>query len=61
MSAVLDTPLNGLDMIPLDSYIEGLKMSKSYRHALNTLVSVCKGNPLLDVPNYTGVTFMLQG
>lgn len=44
MSAVLDTPLNGLGMIPLDSYVEGLKMSKSYRHALNTLVSVCKGD-----------------
>lgn len=44
MSAVLDTPLNGLGMIPLDSYIEGLKMSKSYRHALSTLVSVCKGD-----------------
>ncbi|XP_063321603.1 polynucleotide 5'-hydroxyl-kinase NOL9 [Pelmatolapia mariae] len=44
MSAVLDTPLNGLGMIPLDSNIEGLKMSKSYRHALNTLVSVCKGD-----------------
>nr|XP_004560400.2 polynucleotide 5'-hydroxyl-kinase NOL9 [Maylandia zebra] len=44
MSAVPDTPLNGLGMIPLDSYIEGLKMSKSYRHALNTLVSVCKGD-----------------
>ncbi|XP_031597778.2 polynucleotide 5'-hydroxyl-kinase NOL9 [Oreochromis aureus] len=44
MSAVLDTPLNGLGMIPLDSNIEGLKMSKSYRHALNTVVSVCKGD-----------------
>ncbi|CAI5646816.1 unnamed protein product [Oreochromis niloticus] len=31
-------------MIPLDSNIEGLKMSKSYRHALNTVVSVCKGD-----------------
>lgn len=44
MSAVLDTPLNGLGMIPLDSNIEGLKMSKSYRQALNTVVSVCKGD-----------------
>ncbi|XP_065325741.1 polynucleotide 5'-hydroxyl-kinase NOL9-like [Pelmatolapia mariae] len=44
MSAVLDTPLNGLGMIPLDSNIKGLQMSKSYRHALNTVVSVCKGD-----------------
>ncbi|TMS15784.1 Polynucleotide 5'-hydroxyl-kinase NOL9 [Larimichthys crocea] len=44
MSAVLDTPLNGLGMIPLVSNIEGLNMSKSYRDALNTVVSACRGD-----------------
>lgn len=44
VSAVLDTPLNGLGMIPLASTSEGLKMSKSYRDALNTVVSACKGD-----------------
>lgn len=43
MSAVLDTPLNGLGMVPLVSTIEGMKMSKSYREALNTVVSACRG------------------
>ncbi|XP_038577807.1 polynucleotide 5'-hydroxyl-kinase NOL9 [Micropterus salmoides] len=44
MSAVLDTPLNGLGMIPLVSAIEGLKMPKSYSDALNTVVSACRGD-----------------
>ncbi|XP_071333409.1 polynucleotide 5'-hydroxyl-kinase NOL9 [Trachinotus anak] len=44
MSAVLDTPLNGLGMVPLVSTIEGLKMSKSYRDALNTVVGACRGD-----------------
>uniref|UniRef100_UPI0037E98CAF polynucleotide 5'-hydroxyl-kinase NOL9 n=1 Tax=Semicossyphus pulcher TaxID=241346 RepID=UPI0037E98CAF len=44
MSAVLDTPLNGLGMIPLVSTIEGLKMSESYREALNTVVNACRGD-----------------
>lgn len=44
MSAVLDTPLNGLGMIPLVKTIEGLKMSNSYREALNTVVSACRGD-----------------
>ncbi|XP_022618808.1 polynucleotide 5'-hydroxyl-kinase NOL9 [Seriola dumerili] len=44
MSAVLDTPLNGLGMVPLGSTIEGLKMSKSYRDALNAVVSACRGD-----------------
>nr|XP_033485141.1 polynucleotide 5'-hydroxyl-kinase NOL9 [Epinephelus lanceolatus] len=44
MSAVLDTPLNGLGMIPLVKDIEGLKMSKSYADALNMVVSACKGD-----------------
>lgn len=43
MSAVLDTPLNGLGMIPLVRTIEGFSMSKSYREALNTVVSACRG------------------
>lgn len=48
MSAVLDTPLNGLGMIPLVSTIEGLNMSKSYRDALNTVVSACRGKLHVD-------------
>lgn len=44
MSAVLDTPLNGLGMIPLTSTIEGLKMPKSYQDALNTVVNACRGD-----------------
>lgn len=43
MSAVFDTPLNGLGVIPLVSSVEGLSMSKSYREALNALVSACRG------------------
>ncbi|XP_024149358.1 polynucleotide 5'-hydroxyl-kinase NOL9 [Oryzias melastigma] len=44
LSAVLDTPLNGLGVIPLTSAIEGLKMSRSYRDALNIAVSACRGD-----------------
>ncbi|XP_053173666.1 polynucleotide 5'-hydroxyl-kinase NOL9 [Scomber japonicus] len=44
LSAVLDTPLNGLGMIPLAKTIEGLKMSGSYRESLNTVVSACRGD-----------------
>ncbi|KAM3872556.1 polynucleotide 5'-hydroxyl-kinase NOL9 [Diretmus argenteus] len=44
MSAVLDTPLNGLGMIPLAKAIEGLAMSKSYTEALNTVISACRGD-----------------
>ncbi|XP_073325716.1 polynucleotide 5'-hydroxyl-kinase NOL9 [Pagrus major] len=44
MSAVLDTPLNGLGMIPLVRSIEGLNISQSYRDALNTVVSACRGD-----------------
>ncbi|MED6269694.1 hypothetical protein CHARACLAT_002308 [Characodon lateralis] len=44
MSAVLDTPLNGLGMIPLGSTIEGLKTSRSCRDALSTVVSACRGD-----------------
>ncbi|KAF0021409.1 hypothetical protein F2P81_026337 [Scophthalmus maximus] len=43
VSAVLDTPLNGLGVIPLVRAIDGLKMSKSYSDALNTVVSACRG------------------
>lgn len=43
MSAVFDTPLNGLGVIPLVSSVEGLSMSKSSRDALNVLVSACRG------------------
>ena len=52
MSAVLDTPLNGLGMIPLVSEVEGLGMSHSYREALNMVVSACRGtshNPLFGL------------
>uniref|UniRef100_A0A1A8PTH5 Polynucleotide 5'-hydroxyl-kinase NOL9 n=2 Tax=Nothobranchius rachovii TaxID=451742 RepID=A0A1A8PTH5_9TELE len=44
MSAVLDTPLNGLGMIPLASNIEGLKISRSCKETLNTVVSACRGD-----------------
>ncbi|XP_029292559.1 LOW QUALITY PROTEIN: polynucleotide 5'-hydroxyl-kinase NOL9 [Cottoperca gobio] len=44
MSAVLDTPLNGMGMIPLVKAIDGLKMSKTYRDALNMVVSACRGD-----------------
>ncbi|KAM9856099.1 polynucleotide 5'-hydroxyl-kinase NOL9 [Aulostomus maculatus] len=44
MSAVLDTPLNGLGMIPLVKDVEGLKLSQSCREALNTVVSACRGD-----------------
>ncbi|XP_072304934.1 polynucleotide 5'-hydroxyl-kinase NOL9 [Eucyclogobius newberryi] len=44
LSAVLDTPLNGLGIVPLSSNIEGIKASKSLRNALNTLVDACKGD-----------------
>ncbi|XP_076023277.1 polynucleotide 5'-hydroxyl-kinase NOL9 [Genypterus blacodes] len=44
MSAVLDTPLNGLGMIPLVSAVEGLAMSKSYSEALKTVISACRGD-----------------
>lgn len=44
MSAVFDTPLNGLGVIPLVGSVEGLSMSTSYREALNVLVSACRGN-----------------
>ncbi|KAA8591427.1 hypothetical protein FQN60_002370 [Etheostoma spectabile] len=44
MSAVLDTPLNGLGVIPLTRAVDGLKMSNTYRDALNMLVSACRGD-----------------
>ncbi|XP_027867218.1 polynucleotide 5'-hydroxyl-kinase NOL9 [Xiphophorus couchianus] len=44
MSAVLDTPLNGLGVIPLASNIEGLKISRSCRDALGTVINACKGD-----------------
>lgn len=44
LSAVLDTPLNGLGLVPLSSNIDGLKTSKSLTDALNTLVDACKAD-----------------
>ncbi|XP_077437131.1 polynucleotide 5'-hydroxyl-kinase NOL9 [Vanacampus margaritifer] len=44
MSAVLDTPLNGLGMIPLVGSIEGLKVSPSCRESLDAVVSACRGD-----------------
>lgn len=44
VSAVLDSPLNGLGIIPLTSNVQGLKASKSFTDALNTLVGACKGD-----------------
>lgn len=43
MLAVLDTPLNGLGVIPLGGTVEGLHMSRSCKEALSTVVSACKG------------------
>lgn len=42
LSAVLDTPLNGLGIVPLSSNIGGIKSSKSVTDALNTLINACK-------------------
>ncbi|XP_068606802.1 polynucleotide 5'-hydroxyl-kinase NOL9 [Brachionichthys hirsutus] len=44
MSAVLDTPLNGLGLTPLVGAIKGLNMTKSYRDALTTVVGACRGD-----------------
>ncbi|KAM8830247.1 polynucleotide 5'-hydroxyl-kinase NOL9 isoform 1-T1 [Synchiropus picturatus] len=44
MSAVLDTPLNGLGMVPLLSTVHGLKLSQSCREALDSVVSACRGD-----------------
>ncbi|XP_056129314.1 polynucleotide 5'-hydroxyl-kinase NOL9 [Lampris incognitus] len=44
MSAVLDTPLNGLGVIPLSSTVVGLNLSQSYRDAVNSVVSACRGD-----------------
>lgn len=44
LSAVLDTPLNGLGIVPLASNIEGIKLSKSVTDALNTLINACKAD-----------------
>ncbi|KAJ0064817.1 hypothetical protein NL108_015590, partial [Boleophthalmus pectinirostris] len=44
LSAVLDTPLNGLGIIPLSSNIEGIKFSQSIKNVLNTLVNACKAD-----------------
>ncbi|XP_051915405.1 polynucleotide 5'-hydroxyl-kinase NOL9 [Hippocampus zosterae] len=44
MSAVLDTPLNGLGMIPLMDSVEGLKVSPSCRESLNVVVTACRGD-----------------
>ncbi|XP_029012142.1 polynucleotide 5'-hydroxyl-kinase NOL9 [Betta splendens] len=44
ISAILDTPLNGLGIIPLVNAIEGLKTSISYRDVLNAVVSACRGD-----------------
>ncbi|XP_077569974.1 polynucleotide 5'-hydroxyl-kinase NOL9 [Stigmatopora nigra] len=43
MSAILDTPLNGLGIIPLMSNIKGLTVSASCRESLNAVVSACRG------------------
>lgn len=41
MSAMLDTPLNGIGVVPLRSTTESLVMSPSYRDALSTLITAC--------------------
>ncbi|XP_010873621.2 polynucleotide 5'-hydroxyl-kinase NOL9 [Esox lucius] len=40
-SAILDTPLSGIGVIPLRKSSEGMFMSQSYREALNGLVNAC--------------------
>lgn len=42
LSAVLDTPLNGLGIVPLSSNVDGMKSSQSLTDALNTIVDACK-------------------
>ncbi|KAM6925537.1 polynucleotide 5'-hydroxyl-kinase NOL9 [Xenentodon cancila] len=44
MSAVLDTPLNGLGVIPLASTVDGLRISRSCRDAINAVVNACRGD-----------------
>lgn len=44
VSAVLDTPLNGLGVIPLISTIPGLNNSRTCMDALNTLINACRGD-----------------
>lgn len=48
MSAMLDTPLNGMGVVPLRSTTESLVMSQSYRDALNTLITACSGKHHLN-------------
>lgn len=60
MSAVFDTPLNGLGVIPLVSSVEGLNMSKSYRDALNMLVSACRGKTWLTSTKISYCTSILH-
>lgn len=48
MSAALDTPLNGLGVIPLVSTIPGLNNSWTCMDALNTLVNACRGRFCVD-------------
>lgn len=49
VSAVLDTPLNGLGVIPLISAIPGLNNSRTCMDALNTLINACRGKLCVDV------------
>ncbi|XP_012718915.2 polynucleotide 5'-hydroxyl-kinase NOL9 [Fundulus heteroclitus] len=44
MSAVPDTPLNSLGMIPLASAVEGMKTSRSCSDALGAVVNACRGD-----------------
>lgn len=48
VSAVLDTPLNGLGVIPLISTIPGLNNSRTCMDALNTLINACRGKLCVD-------------
>lgn len=43
MSAALDTPLNGLGVIPLVSTVPGLNNSLTCVEALSTLMNACRG------------------
>nr|XP_057906891.1 polynucleotide 5'-hydroxyl-kinase NOL9 [Doryrhamphus excisus] len=43
-SAILDTPLNGLGVVPLAADIEGLKVSPSCQDSLDAVVGACRGD-----------------
>lgn len=53
MSAVLDSPLNGLGVIPLASTVPGHNNSRTCMDALNTLINACRGMICVDMHTST--------